>query len=163
MTASMAGYSSRSTHVFLPNSTAIMLDFILDPLPTSAAGAGLRGQGTGDPFKEEKLRIILPPAAPKKAASKAPVTGPKLKTLSPNSQEQPVEMVTWKPTKAYRKGLHLEDGSPLPVSAQYHAIYLLPLVSVMAILLYLFISSRGSGTYRRQLSRPRVSKVEEMD
>lgn len=161
VTASMAGYSSRSTHVFLPNGTAVTVDFILDPLPTSAAGARLRGQGTQGLFEEEKLRIILPPAAPRRAARKAPVAKPGLKTPLTDSQKQPVEMVAWKPTRIHRKGLHFEGSLHNVFPTQYHAFYLLPLVSVMAILLCLFVASRGG--YRYQTSRPRVSKVEEMD
>jgi hypothetical protein len=160
VTASVAGYSSRTTHVFLPSGTAT-LDFILDPLPTSAAGARLRGEGTQGSYEEEKLRIILPPGAPTKATSKVPVTKPGLKTPPTNSQKQPVEMVTWKPTRNHRKGLHFDDGSPFASSIQYHAIYLLPLVSVMAILLCLFVASKGG--YRYQTLRSRVPKVEEMD
>jgi len=146
----MAGYSSRSTSIFLPNDTALTLDFILDPLPTGAGGARLRGQGL---FDEKNSRFVIPPD--ETAATKAPLEELGLKTSSATAQKPPVEMVTWKPTRRHRKDVHLDDGSPFAFSTQYHPMYLLPLVSVLAILVCLFLASRGGNIRYQRLKTPK--------
>ncbi|KAG0615555.1 hypothetical protein M758_5G050600 [Ceratodon purpureus] len=144
VTASMVGYSSRSTFIFLPNHTAITLDFILDPLPTAAV--------------EEEKKTPLTQAPGEKAETKTPVTKPGKTPPLTTEETGSVEVVFRKPTKSLRNGLHSIDeegglGSSLPL----RLIYLLPLVSVAAVLVCLFLASRGS--YRYNTARQRLSRV----
>jgi hypothetical protein len=111
VTASLTGYSSRTTFVFLPNGTATMLDFILDPLSDDGA-----------PVKESA-----------------------------------VEVVYRKPSTKSRKELSVEEVSWLGSSTQFNLVYLVPIVSVAAVVVFLLLRSRGS--FRFSAARQRLSRV----
>lgn len=154
----MAGYYKRSTSVFLPNRTALALDFILDPLPTAtgdsfrshnaiSARARLRGHSL---FDEEKLSVMIPPNPPKFASGKTP-SELELKIPGTVLQTQLVEMVSWKPTKIYGNGVHLDDDSGFALPAQYHPTYVFSIASVLAILIWLFYASRSSYRQRQKI------------
>lgn len=158
VTSSMAGYYKRSTSVFLPNRTALALDFILDPLPTAtgdsfrshnaiSARARLRGHSL---FDEEKLSVMIPPNPPKFASGKTP-SELELKIPGTVLQTQLVEMVSWKPTKIYGNGVHLDDDSGFALPAQYHPTYVFSIASVLAILIWLFYASRSSYRQRQKI------------
>jgi hypothetical protein len=142
VTASMAGYSSRSTSIFLPNHTAITLDFILDPLPGAAV--------------EEKNIIPITEASETKPERITPVEEPE-KNRTPTTTI-PVEMVIQKPAKIPRKGLNsIDEEAGLGSSIPLRLVYVLPLISVAAVLVCLYLASRGS--YRYHTARQRLSRV----
>lgn len=111
VTASLTGYSSRTTYVFLPNRTATMLDFILDPL--SDDGAKVKESG--------------------------------------------VEVVHRKPSNKSRKELSVEEVLRLGSSTQFSLLYLVPIVSVAAVVVFVLHRSRGS--FRFFAARQRISRV----
>lgn len=155
VTASMVGYDSRTTSIYMPDEGAVMLDFILDPLPTDAENlrrARLRGQGQSG--KNGTTRK-LPPAPQQRASGTAADKAPPV-----TEERQPMEMVSWKPSKFNRKGfrsqalMHDEPGYAL--TTQFQLPYLLLLVAVTFALGCLLFRARGGHRY--QTWRQRVSR-----
>lgn len=151
----MVGYDSRTTSIYMPNEGAVMLDFILDPLPTDAENlsrAQLRGQGQSDKYGTTRK---LPPAPQQRASGTTEGEAPPLK-----EEKRPMEMVSWKPSKFNRKGfrsqalVHDEPGYPL--MTQFQLPYLLLLVAVAFALGCLLFRARGGHRY--QTWRQRVSR-----
>ena len=135
MTASMAGYSNRSTSVFLPNHTAITLDFVLDPFPIAV----IEEENTQGPERKAGSRV-------------------RKQTPPTETKTEPMEMLVQKPTKVPRKGLDsMTEEAGLGSSISLSLIYVLPLISVAAVLVCLFLTSRGR--YRYHTARQRVSRV----
>lgn len=138
VTANIPGYYNRTTSVFLPNNSAVTLDFILDPLPSNVGFARLRGHGL---FDEKNFRTMIPPAEQQKESTKVPAEEQGEKT-------PPIDVATYKLTKTPTKGLDSDYESGFGLTMQLGLVYVVLLISVAAILFCLFLRSRGGVRYQ---------------
>ena len=138
VTASMVGYSSRRTSIFLPNHIAIMLDL----LPGAAVG--------------EKNIIPITKASETKLERTTP--SEELEKNKTPTMTILVEMVIHKLAKNPRKGLNsIDEEAGLGSSIPLQLVYVLSLILVAAILVCSYLTSRGS--YRYHTARQRLSRV----